>query len=88
MTLRKLVDKARREGEAHDRVRRSQGAAHSFMSAIAGNEPHYEEALRALFRGDKERFIALVSEWPIDVREYVHALAAGAFQESPEPPAV
>jgi hypothetical protein len=45
---------------------------------MAGNEPGFEEATRALFAGDRERFAKLVEPWPIDVRNYAMKLAASA----------
>ena len=32
--------------------------------ALAGNEPGFEEATRALYAGDQERLIALTAGWP------------------------
>jgi hypothetical protein len=75
--LRKLVDDARRSNKA--RVAQSREAAYRFMSAIAGNRPNFEEATRALFAGDGERFDRLIARWPVDVRTHAHKLAAGAF---------
>jgi uncharacterized protein len=80
VALRKLVEEARRVNETRDRVRRAQEVAYRFMSAMAGNEPGFEEALRCLFAGDRARFDSLVSEWPIDVRDHARKLAAGAFE--------
>lgn len=77
--LRRLVEQARRDNVDRDRVRHSQDAAHRFLSAMAGNEPGYEEALRALFRGDAARFDECVAPWPADVRQYASALAAPAL---------
>lgn len=79
VALRKLVEEARRVNESKDRVRRSQEAAYRFMSAMAGNEPGFEEALRCLFSGDRTRFDSLVDVWPIDVRDHARKLAAGAL---------
>jgi len=79
VTLRKLVEQARRGSESKDRVRRAQESAYRFMSALAGNEPGFEEALRSLFAGDRARFDAFVDGWPIDVRDHARKLAAGAF---------
>jgi len=79
VALRKLVEEARRVNETRDRVRRAQEVAYRFMSAMAGNEPGFEEALRCLFAGDRARFDSLVSDWPIDVRDHARKLAAGAF---------
>ncbi|MDV6321258.1 DUF2239 family protein, partial [Chromohalobacter sp. HP20-39] len=50
-----------------------------FLSAMAGNAPAYEDALRALFAGDAERFVTCTEAWPVDVREHAHLLAGRAF---------
>jgi len=75
VALRKLVDKARRTSGDADRIRAAQEAAYRFMSAVAGNLPGYEEALRALFAYDRRHFSNLVAKWPEDVRDYAIKLA-------------
>jgi hypothetical protein len=57
----------------------AQEAAYRFLSAMAGNEPGFEEAIRALFAGRPDRFDELVAAWPIDVRDHARQLASGAF---------
>jgi hypothetical protein len=84
VALRKLVDAARRTGEDGDRVRREQEAAYRFMSAMAGDKPHYEDAIRALFANDPARFKKLIAAWPADVRDHTHILAERAFQRDPQ----
>ncbi len=79
VALRKLVEEARRVNAAKDRVRAAQESAYRFMSAMAGNEPGFEEALRALFAGKPDRFHELTAAWPIDVRDHARRLAALAF---------
>lgn len=79
VALRKLVEQARRANEGKDRVRRSQEGTFRFMSAMAGNEPGFEDAARALFAGDKERFETHSELWPRDLRDYARALAADSF---------
>jgi hypothetical protein len=79
VALRKLVEQARRDNASKDRMRRSQEAAFRFMSAIAGNEPGFEEASRSLFAGDRTAFNQNMEAWPPDVRDYACALAAEAF---------
>ncbi len=79
VTLRRLVDEARNVSAGKDRVRQAQEAAYRFMSAIAGNEPGFEEAIRALFAGQRQRFEELVLDWPIDVRDHARQLAAAAL---------
>jgi uncharacterized protein len=84
VALRKLVDAARRTAEDGDRVRRAQEAAYRFMSAMAGDKPHYEDAIRALFANDPARFGKLIAAWPADVRDHTHILAERAFQRDPQ----
>jgi hypothetical protein len=79
ITLRRLVEHAKRASTGKDRVRRSQSAAYRFMSAMAGDEPGFEEATRALFAGNLDRFNTLVEGWPRDVRDHARRLATGAF---------
>ncbi len=79
VTLRKLVEEARKStaGEAH--MRRAREACYRFMNTMAGNEPGFEEALRALYAGDPGRFATLTEVWPPDVRDHARRLAAGGF---------
>jgi hypothetical protein len=69
--LRRLVDDARRQSGSVDAARRAQEAAYRIMTTLAGNLPHYEEALRALFAGDQDRVSSLMADWPQDVATYV-----------------
>jgi hypothetical protein len=82
VALRKLVEEARRANEGKDRIRRAQEVAYRFMSAMAGNEPGFEEATRALFAGDPARFDEQTSAWPADVRDHARKLATAAFPGS------
>jgi hypothetical protein len=84
VALRKVVDAARRTGEDGDRIRRAQEAAYRFMSAMGGDKPHYEDAIRALFANDPARFEKLIAAWPADVRDHTHILAQRAFQRDPQ----
>ena len=75
VALRKLVDEARRNGGAAEQTRAAREAAYRFMSALAGDLPGYEEAIRALFAGDAEGFARQTENWPADVRGYAAKLA-------------
>jgi hypothetical protein len=79
VALRRLVDEARKAAGGRDRKRAAQEAAYRFLSAIAGNYPDYEEALRALFAGDGAKFDTLTKGWPPDAREHARRLASPAF---------
>lgn len=85
VTLRKLVEYARRSSGDADRVRLAREVTYRFMSAMAGNEAGFEEASRALFAGNRERFEAMSQSWPPDVREHARELSKGAFTPSPQP---
>lgn len=76
--LRRLVEQARSVSVGRDRVRRAQESAYRFMSAMLGNQPHFEEATRALFAGDRERFATLSDTWPIDLRDHARRLVDAA----------
>ncbi|WP_018181111.1 DUF2239 family protein [Kaistia granuli] len=80
VTLRRLVDEARRASEGQDRVRQAQEATLRFMTAMAGDLPRYEDATRALFAGDRTRFGQLIEGWPVDVRDHIEKLAGPAFE--------
>src|SRR5262249_23923066 len=79
VALRKLVDEARKRRAGEDMRRSSQEAAFRFMSAMAGDEPGFEEANRALFAGSIERFRNSIATWPGDVAAHANKLAAQAF---------
>lgn len=78
-TIRRLIDQARRTDGRADDVKVGKESMYRFMTAMAGNERGYEEAIRALFAGDHRRFVTEISGWPTDVREHVLNLASAAF---------
>lgn len=84
VAIRKLVEEARRTGEHKDRIGQAQELAYRFMSVMAGNRPHYEDAIRALFAKDSADFEKLIADWPADVRHHASALAARAFDREPQ----
>jgi hypothetical protein len=79
VALRKLVEAASRANETKDRLRQAQEVAYRFMSTLAGNQPGYEEAVRALFAGNAEQFEQHTQTWPVDVRDYARRLALRVF---------
>lgn len=84
VTLRKLVEDARRAAEGADRRRVAQEAAYRFMSAMAGNAAGFEDATRALFAADAMAFASLTQSWPADVRDFARELASRAFNPQQE----
>lgn len=73
--LRRLVEEARK---ADGGERRAREAAYRFLTAVAGDLPGYEEAIRALFIASEEKFAARMAGWPADVRRHALKLAGYA----------
>jgi len=84
-TLRKLVDAARAGQADADRMRLARESADGFMRVMAGDLPGYEEAARALYAGDKDRFETEIAPWPDDIRSHARELAAAGFAEALTP---
>jgi hypothetical protein len=81
-TLRRLVEHAMKSEPAQQRAARARAALGKFLTSMAGDRPHYEEASRALYRGETPRFEELVRRWPKDVRDYaIHQARAAADAE-------
>jgi uncharacterized protein len=77
VALRKLVEEASRNPRSRQRTRRD--AAYRFATALVGNAPGYEEAMRALYAGQQEDFAAHIEAWPVDVRRALEEMTADAF---------
>lgn len=73
-TLRRLVEQARKQDPAAERLSEAIEATGRFLTAIAGDLPGFEEALRALYRQDWTGFDALIAPWPADVRNHAQRL--------------
>ena len=74
VALRKLVEEASRNPRPQARARRD--AAYRFATALVGNAPGYEEAMRALYAGHGEDFAAHIEAWPADVRRVLEEMTA------------
>ena len=59
--LRRLVEQARKAGG--DELRKSEEAAYRVMLALAGDLPDFEEASRAFFARDFNRFAQISEAW-------------------------
>jgi hypothetical protein len=81
VTLRKLVEEAKKKNQAKDLVRQAQDAAYKFMTVMAGDLPQYEEALRALYARDAKKLEKMAASWPKDIREHALKLADAALSK-------
>ena len=77
VALRKLVEEAMKDPRLQSRARRD--AVYRLATALVGNAPGYEEAMRALYAGEAEDFAAHVEAWPPDVRQLLEEMAESAF---------
>lgn len=76
--LRRLVDGARRANGAEATARKAIDAAYRFMADMAGDQPGFEEAARALFARDLDAFAERITAWPAGLREQLERFAARA----------
>jgi uncharacterized protein len=77
VTLRKLVEAARKEDGGVTKSRERTEAAYCFMSAVAGDLPGFEAAARALFANDRSVLAAVICQWPTDIRDEVLGVLDG-----------
>jgi uncharacterized protein len=78
VALRKLVEEASHNPKARQRA--CCDAVYRFATALVGNAPAYEEAMSALYAGQREDFAAQIEAWPKDVRRVLEEMTAEAFQ--------
>ena len=81
ITLRKLVENARKESDGKSQCRAAQNVTYRFMHAIGGDLPGFEEASRGLFGNNEEYFKASLAQWPSAVRQQCLDYAHDAFQK-------
>ena len=71
-TLRKLVEDALRKGRTpkdhHD-------SAYRFLVVMAGNLPHFVDAVREMYAGNKVGYDHFSYDWPRDIRDHGRRLA-------------
>ncbi|MDR3017222.1 MAG: DUF2239 family protein [Delftia acidovorans] len=85
--LRRLIEEARGKHAAQDAMRAATEAVYRFMSEMAGDLPHFEDASRALFARQAEAFAQHTAAWPEDVRSYLQQLGGPVWTASPAAPA-
>lgn len=81
-TLRRLVEDAGKKTSDKNLVKQIQERTYRFMSVLAGDLPGYEEALRALYRGEEKNFKNRVAKWPRDIRKHALKLAQPGWRPS------
>jgi uncharacterized protein len=69
--LRRLVEEAIKREPGKERARRRLEGTAKVMTALAGNAPGFEEALRALYASDFAAFAERIAAFEPDVRAYL-----------------
>jgi uncharacterized protein len=71
-TLRKLVEEAIRKGRT---ARDHHDTAYRFLHVMAGNLPHFVDAVREMYAGNKVGYDHFSYDWPPAIREHGRRLA-------------
>lgn len=79
VALRKLVERVQRDNRQTDRQRQARDASYKFMTAMAGDQAGFEEAIRALYAGNRDQFEQQMGDWPEDVRAHAKKMASASF---------
>jgi hypothetical protein len=74
VALRKLVHAASKASASQDQARAARDAAHRVMLTLGGSLPGFEEASRALFKGDFAATRHGLQAWPAGVQTYLGRL--------------
>lgn len=77
--LRRLVDESRKANSGEDAARAAQVRTQRLLTTLAGNEPGFEEALRALYARDAKGFASHTSSLSADVLRVANLWASDAF---------
>lgn len=71
-TLRKLVEEALHKGRT---ARENHDAAYQFLYVMAGNLPHFVDAVREMYAGNKVGYDHFSYDWPPAIRDHGRRLA-------------
>jgi len=72
--LRALVEDARRDKDGRYREARAKETCYLYMRDMAGDRPHFEEAVRALFSTDNAELHRQVASWPTGIRVHIASI--------------
>jgi hypothetical protein len=78
-TIRRLIEDARKKSSGRETIKQSMERTHAFMTAIGGDLPGYEEALRALYSKDEKKFHKQLAEWPEHLKSHAIKLSNTVF---------
>ena len=71
-TLRKLVEEAMRKGRT---AKDHHDTAYRFLYVMAGDLPHFVDAMREMYNDNKVGYDHFSYDWPRDIRDHGRRLA-------------
>ncbi|MEZ4820468.1 MAG: DUF2239 family protein [Bdellovibrionota bacterium] len=74
-SIRRLVEQSQKNQAQSLDIKQQQERCYRVMTTIAGNLDGYEEALRALYKQQKDLFAKHTRSWPKDVKKYLKTLS-------------
>ena len=79
--IRLLIDEKMKINLSSEKMKTkmAQEVTYKFLSAIAGDLPHFEEAIRFLYRADRKKFMEMTLSWEVDIVEHALKLAKDVF---------
>lgn len=80
--LRFLIESAMKDVSPRQRIKDAQENCCRFLTVVAGDNPNFEEATRALYRRDRSSFVHETMEWPDDVKEFALLLAKDSWDQA------
>jgi len=82
VTLRRLVGEAMKAADPLAAQRGAQQSTYRLMTAVAGDLPNYEDAIRALFAAEQDEFFNIIADWPEGLRHHIVQISKVAFDPS------
>ena len=81
-SIRALIDeKIKSRATEKNKIKNAQEVTYVFLTALAGNLPGFENAIRYLYRKDKKKFLEAVTEWNQSLVSHALMLSTGVFDE-------
>lgn len=79
VTLRLLVEEAKKKSQNTLTVKQVQERVYKVMSVLAGDLQGYEEALRASYKKDTATLFFYIEQWPKEIQRYLKSLGELIF---------
>lgn len=79
-SIRNLIEDAIKKSTSKVSLKQQQEKVYRVMTTLAGDLDGYEEAIRSLYKRDRESFIKFTKGWSKDLRSYLEKLTNDVFE--------